>query len=118
MSHAKSYFLCGVGGSGMLPLALILRGRAEASADQIVVRPAAVEDTVPDIIAAKRVGADVLGRAELLSQLFNSAPVRIGVAGTSGKSTTTGMIAWLLYRAGLKTPGCPAGAGNVGSATH
>ncbi|HVV32825.1 MAG TPA: Mur ligase family protein [Vitreimonas sp.] len=140
MSHksslAKSYFLCGVGGSGMLPLALILRGRGEqvagsdrsldqgrvgakfeylagqgialfpqdgsgvVSADQIVVRSAAVEDTVPDIVAAKRVGAELLGRAELLSQLFNSAKVRIGVAGTSGKSTTTGMIAWLLHKAG------------------
>src|SRR5262245_8956679 len=116
MSHAKSYFLCGVGGSGMLPLALILRGRGEGvagsgrsldqgrvgakfeyletqgielfpqdgsgvvSAVQIVVRSAAVEDTVPDIVAAKRVGAQLLGRAELLSQLFNSAKVRIGVA--------------------------------------
>jgi UDP-N-acetylmuramate--alanine ligase len=136
MSHAKSYFLCGVGGSGMLPLALILRGRGETvagsdrsldqgrtgakfdylaeqgialfpqdgsgvvTADQIVVRSAAVEDTVPDIVAAKRVGATLMGRAELLSQLFNSAPVRIGVAGTSGKSTTTGMIAWLLHNAG------------------
>jgi UDP-N-acetylmuramate--alanine ligase len=136
MSHAKSYFLCGVGGSGMLPLALILRGRGEtvagsdrsldqgrtgakfeylgeqgvalfpqdgsgvSSAEQIVVRSAAVEDTVPDIVAAKRVGAKLMGRAELLAQLFNSAPVRIGVAGTSGKSTTTGMIAWILTRAG------------------
>src|SRR5262244_916966 len=118
MSHAKSYFLVGVGGSGMLPLALILRGRGEVVAgsdrsldqgrvsakfeylraqgialfpqdgsgvvsnDQIVVRSAAVEDTVPDIVAAKRADAELLGRAELLSQLFNSARVRIGVAGT------------------------------------
>ncbi|MFO1187754.1 MAG: Mur ligase domain-containing protein [Alphaproteobacteria bacterium] len=27
MSSGKSYFLCGIGGSGMLPLALILRGQ-------------------------------------------------------------------------------------------
>ena len=27
MDEAKSYFFCGIGGSGMLPLALILRGR-------------------------------------------------------------------------------------------
>ncbi|MGH6950055.1 MAG: Mur ligase family protein, partial [Vitreimonas sp.] len=33
-------------------------------------------------------------------ELFNAAPVRIGVAGTSGKSTTTAMIAWMLHRAG------------------
>jgi UDP-N-acetylmuramate--alanine ligase len=136
MSHAKSYFLCGVGGSGMLPLALILRGKGVAvagsdrsldqgrlapkfeylraqgvalfpqdgsglvSADQIFVRSAAVEDTVPDVIAAKRVGARDMKRPELLAELFNAAPVRIGVAGTSGKSTTTAMIAWMLHQAG------------------
>jgi UDP-N-acetylmuramate--alanine ligase len=42
----------------------------------------------------------MLGRAELLSDLFNEAPVSIGVAGTSGKSTTTGMIGWILKAAG------------------
>jgi len=136
MSQAKSYFFSGVGGSGMLPLALILRGKGVTvagsdrsldqgrlaakfeylkaqgialfpqdgsgitSADQILVRSAAVEDTVGDVVAAKRVGAEDLKRPQLLAKLFNAAPVRIGVAGTSGKSTTTGMIAWLLHRAG------------------
>ena len=136
MSQAKSYFFSGVGGSGMLPLALILRGKGVTvagsdrsldqgrlgakfeylkaqgialfpqdgsgitSADQILVRSAAVEDTVGDVVAAKRVGAEDLKRPQLLAELFNAAPVRIGVAGTSGKSTTTGMIAWLLHRAG------------------
>jgi UDP-N-acetylmuramate--alanine ligase len=136
MSQAKSYFMSGIGGSGMLPLALILRARGYevagsdrsldqgrlgakfeylkaqgialfpqdgsgvVSADQILVRSAAVEDTVGDVVAAKRVGATDLKRPQLLAEIFNAAPVRIGVAGTSGKSTTTGMIAWLLYRAG------------------
>src|SRR5262245_37141263 len=136
MSPAKSYFMSGIGGSGMLPLALILRGKGVevagsdrsldqgrlgakfeylksqgialfpqdgsgvVSADQILVRSAAVEDTVPDVVAAKRVGALDLKRPQLLVQLFNAAPVRIGVAGTSGKSTTTAMIAWILHRGG------------------
>jgi UDP-N-acetylmuramate--alanine ligase len=136
MSPAKSYFMSGIGGSGMLPLALILRGKGVTvagsdrsldqgrlgakfeylkaqgialfpqdgsgitSADQVLVRSAAVEDTVGDVVAAKRVGAQDLKRPQLLAELFNAAPVRIGVAGTSGKSTTTGMIAWLLHRAG------------------
>jgi UDP-N-acetylmuramate--alanine ligase len=52
------------------------------------------------VVAAKRVGALDLMRPQLLVQLFNAAPVRIGVAGTSGKSTTTAMIAWILHRAG------------------
>jgi UDP-N-acetylmuramate--alanine ligase len=136
MSQAKSYFMSGIGGSGMLPLALILRGKGcevagsdrsldqgrlsakfeylkahgialfpqdgsgVVSADQIFVRSAAVEDTVPDVVAARRVGAEDLKRPQLLAQLFNAAPVRIGVAGTSGKSTTTAMIAWMLHQLG------------------
>ena len=136
MDETKSYFFSGVGGSGMLPLALILRargaivagsdraldqGRTNAKfdflrtqgialypqdgsgvtrADQILVRSAAVEDTVADVVAAKRVGAADLKRPQLLAELFNAAKVRVGVAGTSGKSTTTGMIGWILHRAG------------------
>jgi UDP-N-acetylmuramate--alanine ligase len=135
-SPAKSYFMSGVGGSGMLPLALILRARGFevagsdrsldqgrlgakfeylkaqgialfpqdgsgiVSAEQILVRSAAVEDSVGDVVAAKRLGARDMKRPELLAELFNAAPVRIGVAGTSGKSTTTAMIAWMLHRAG------------------
>src|SRR5690606_33977559 len=68
--------------------------------EQILVASGAVEETVPDVVAARRVGAATLTRAQLLAELFNASPVRIGVAGTSGKSTTTGMIAWILHRAG------------------
>ena len=63
----------------------------------MVVTSAAVEDTVPDVQAARAAGATLMLRAELLAELFNAAPVRIGVAGTSGKSTTTGMIGWMLH---------------------
>lgn len=130
------YFFCGIGGSGMLPLAMIVQargGRIKGSdrsrdqgrtpekfawleahgvtlhpqdgsgvirADQTVVATGAIEDTVPDIGAAKRAGARIVTRPELLSQLFNAAPASIGVAGTSGKSTITGMIAWILHQAG------------------
>ena len=133
---ANDYFFCGIGGSGMLPLAMIVQARGHriagsdrsrdqgrtpdkfawleahgvtlhpqdgsgvTRADQIVVATGAVEDTVPDIGAAKAVGATIQTRPELLSQLFNAAPTSIGVAGTSGKSTITGMIAWILHQAG------------------
>ena len=137
MAPARPYFFCGIGGSGMLPLALIVKSRggtvagSDRARDQgrlaekfdylrragvtlfpqdgsgvtapqtIVVTSAAVEGTLPDVQAAKRVGATLMLRAELLSQLFNEAPNPIGVAGTSGKSTTTGMIGWVLHAAGL-----------------
>ncbi len=143
--NQDDYFFCGIGGSGMLPLAMIVQargGRIEGSdrsrdqgrtpekfawleahgvslhpqdgsgvtrAGQTVVATGAIEDTVPDIGAAKRAGARIVTRPELLSQLFNAAPVSIGVAGTSGKSTITGMIAWILHQAG-RTPTVMNGA--------
>ena len=136
MSETKDYFFCGIGGSGMLPLAMIVKGaghHVEGSdraldqgrsgakfdylrdlgialhsqdgsglvrASQILVASAAVEDTVPDVVSADRVGAERLSRADLLAELFNNSASAIGVAGTSGKSTTTGMIGWILYHAG------------------
>jgi UDP-N-acetylmuramate--alanine ligase len=130
-----SYFFCGIGGSGMLPLAMIVQAQGAAiegsdraldqgrtpekfdwlrahgvtlhpqdgsgiRADMTVVATGAVEDTVPDIGAAKRLGATIVTRPELLSRIFNAAPVSVGVAGTSGKSTITGMIAWILSQSG------------------
>lgn len=75
-------------------------GSGITRADQIVVTSAAVEETVPDVQSARRVGAALLTRAELLAQLFNAAPVGIAIGGTSGKSTTTGMLGWILHHVG------------------
>jgi UDP-N-acetylmuramate--alanine ligase len=76
---------------------------------QILVTSAAVEETIPDVQAARRIGATVTTRARLLAELFNAAALGIGVAGTSGKSTTVGMIGWILHRAG-KSPTIMNGA--------
>jgi len=136
MSEDKSYFFCGIGGSGMLPLACIVRARGETvagsdrsldqgrtapkfdflrglgialypqdgsgvtSASQILVASAAVEDSVPDVQAAMRVGAARASRAGLLAELVNGAATSIAVGGTSGKSTVTGMIGWILHQVG------------------
>lgn len=67
--------------------------------DAVVVSKA-VEDTVPDIAAAKAADIPILQRAELLTALFNASGLRIAVSGTSGKTTTTGMIAFLLKESG------------------
>lgn len=135
MDDAPSYFFCGIGGSGMLPLASIIRtggaevsgsdraldqGRTEEKFDwlreqgialfeqdgsgpvpgQILVASAAVEDSVPDVRKAKELGLERLTRPELLASLFNRAENGIGVAGTSGKSTVTGMTGWILHACG------------------
>ena len=133
MSEAKSYFFSGIGGSGMMPLAMIVRARGATVAgsdrmldqgrlaskfeflrgqgialfpqdgsgltgtDQIFVATAAIEEHVPDMVKAKAVGLRRMSRAELLAELFNAAPLSIAVGGTSGKSTVTGMIGWILH---------------------
>ena len=137
MSENKSYFFCGIGGSGMLPLAMIVAARGASvsgsdrsrdqgrsadkfawiegqgialfaqdgsgvAADQTLVASAAVEDSVPDIATANRLGLARMTRADLNAALFNGAGKAIGVGGTSGKSTVTGMIGWILDRAGKK----------------
>ncbi len=135
MDVIKHYFFCGIGGSGMLPLAMIVKaagyevsgsdrskdqgrtpekfawleregitlfpqdGSGVTSAEQILVTSGAVEETIPDVKAAIEVGAARMTRAQLLAELFNAAGTSIGVAGTSGKSTTTGMIGWILSEA-------------------
>lgn len=140
MTNGNSCFLVGIGGSGMMPLAMILRargwtvagsdrgldqGRVAAkfdalraagialfpqdgsgvtSPDQLVIASAAVEETVPDIVAANRLGCSRATRAQMLAGLFNESALPIGVAGTSGKSTVTGMIAFILHATGAIRP--------------
>jgi UDP-N-acetylmuramate--alanine ligase len=125
-------FFCGIGGSGMLPLASIVRaggarvagsdrsldaGRTAPKFDYLrslgiklfpqdgtglkagmtLVTSAAVEETVPDVIRARELGLDHLTRPEFLARLLNSAHRSVAVGGTSGKSTVTGMIGWILH---------------------
>lgn len=132
----RRFFLVGIGGSGMMPLAMILAGRGAevagsdrgldqgrvpakfdalralgialfpqdgsgiVSPEQTVVASAAVEETVADMVAAARLGCARMSRAELNAALFNAGGVPIGVAGTSGKSSVTGMIAAILHHEG------------------
>lgn len=133
---AHPWFFCGIGGSGMLPLATILGGLGAeiagsdrsrdqgrtpdkfawleaqgfklfpqdgsgvVSGKQTLVASAAVEDTVPEVVRAKELGCARMSRADLLAALFNAAPARIAVGGTSGKSTVTGMIGWIMAELG------------------
>lgn len=64
-----------------------------------VVCSTAVEDTIPDVVAARRQGIPVLHRSELLAHVVASRRT-LAVSGTSGKSTTTAMIFELLRGAG------------------
>jgi UDP-N-acetylmuramate--alanine ligase len=125
-------FFSGIGGSGMLPLASIVRaggakvagsdrsldaGRTPHKFDYLrslgiqlfpqdgsgvqegmtLVTSAAVEANVPDVVRAKELGIPHLTRPEFLARLLNSAQRSVAVGGTSGKSTVTGMIGWILH---------------------
>jgi UDP-N-acetylmuramate--alanine ligase len=125
-------FFSGIGGSGMLPLASIVRaggarvagsdrsldaGRTPDKFDYLrslgiqlvpqdgsglepgmtLVTSAAVEDNVPDVVRARELGLPHLTRPEFLARLLNSAQRSVAVGGTSGKSTVTGMIGWILH---------------------
>ena len=136
MSEDKSYYFCGIGGSGMLPLAMIVKaaGARVAGSDraldqgrladkfqwlqdrgielfdqdgsglvdggQILIASAAIEDSVPDVARAIALGCKRMTRAELLAEHFNAVEHSIAVGGTSGKSTVTGMVGWILTEAG------------------
>ena len=56
----------------------------------------AVEDTIPDIKRAKELNIPIKHRSDLLSEIFSSHNFNIAVGGTSGKSTVTAMIGYIL----------------------
>ena len=126
------YFFCGIGGSGMLPLAAIVRaggarvsgsdrsldaGRLANKFDYLkslgialapqdgsglgegmtLVTSAAVEDSIPDVVRARELNLAHLTRPQLLAKLLNAAHKSIAIGGTSGKSTVTGMVGWILH---------------------
>ena len=75
-------------------------GSGITSPDQVLVASAAVEDTVPEVVRAKELGCARMSRAQLLARLVNAATSSIAIGGTSGKSTVTGMVGWILTHAG------------------
>lgn len=132
----KKYFFCGVGGSGMSALALMLKnkgydvggsdraydagvnaskfdvlknqgvvlfaqdgGGVDEHTDVLVVS-SAVEETIPDVVKARRLNVPIMKRAEVLADFLHEHN-GIAVGGTSGKTTTTAMIGHVLKEAGL-----------------
>ncbi len=71
-----------------------------ADVDELIVS-SAVEDTIPDVKSARAHHVPIRKRADILAGLFNKAKIGIGVGGTSGKSTVTGMVSVICHRAGV-----------------
>jgi UDP-N-acetylmuramate--alanine ligase len=64
-----------------------------------VVRSSAVTDDNPEVREARERGIPVYKRADFLGRLMENK-TGIAVAGTHGKTTTTAMIAWMLFALG------------------
>lgn len=75
----------------------------------LVVVSTAIEDSVPEVQAAKERSIPLMRRSELLA-LICSSKKTIAIAGTSGKSSTAGMLFQILSDGGLD-PSVITGAG-------
>lgn len=65
----------------------------------LVVRSPAVPDDNPELAAARQAGVPITKRAVLLGALVDQMR-SVAVAGTHGKSTTSGLVTWLLAATG------------------
>jgi len=65
-----------------------------------LVHSTAVEDDTPEMAAARSLGVTRQTRPALLADVIGAGRPGVAIAGTSGKSTVTGMVGWILRRAG------------------
>lgn len=118
--------LVGIGGAGISAIAQVLQGRGYqvsgsdmqanaltaalaqagvvvyqghharqiAGADAVIIS-SAVSESNPEVAAARAAGIPVLKRADFLGHLM-AGDIGVAIAGTHGKTTTTGMIAQIL----------------------
>ena len=131
LSSGMHIHIVGIGGSGMSAIARVLLGRGfvvsgsdmnsnafttALAADgatifeghkaenitgaEVVVMSSAVPLDNTEIAAARAMSLPVLKRADILGQLMVNT-IGVAVAGSHGKTTTTGMIAQILIHAGL-----------------
>jgi len=68
---------------------------------QLVVYTAAVRLDNPEMAAALELNIPILTRAELLGQIMEGYSASVAVAGTHGKTTTTSMVAHILFAADM-----------------
>ena len=140
LDNIKNIYFIGIGGSGMFPLAHILKEKgfnisgadiyesdtlqkvralgikvytehkeSNINGQDLIVFSAAIKETNPEIIAAKKAGIPIIERSVMLGLIFNKYSNSIGVSGTHGKTTTTSMITSVLLDAG-KEPTAVIGA--------
>ncbi|MDE5792851.1 MAG: UDP-N-acetylmuramate--L-alanine ligase, partial [Oscillospiraceae bacterium] len=129
--HAKGFYLTGSDNNETdtlqtvrnmgIPVTLGQKAENIEGAD-LIVHTAAIMADNPELIAAKNSGVPVLERSELLGIVSSWYSNAVCVSGTHGKTTTTAMLAQILYTANIdlsafiggKLP-CINGSGCAGS---
>jgi UDP-N-acetylmuramate--alanine ligase len=91
-------------------------GTAVTRAIDRFVYSTAVEADTPEMRVARALGLELVHRPVLLAQVVNGATPGVAVAGTAGKSTICGVLAWLTREAGLAAT-VLGGAALVGEGT-
>jgi UDP-N-acetylmuramate--alanine ligase len=76
-------------------------GRAITRAIDRLVFSTSVESDTAEMQAARALGVELMSRPTLLAEVVNGARPGVAIAGTSGKSTVTGMVAWIARQAGF-----------------
>ncbi len=66
----------------------------------VFVYSSAISESNPELLKAKKIGAKIFSRAEYLGKLTDEYRQRIGIAGTHGKSTVSGMCSKLFVSCG------------------
>ncbi|MBU0730697.1 MAG: UDP-N-acetylmuramate--L-alanine ligase [Proteobacteria bacterium] len=67
----------------------------------VVVVSSAINETNPEIIAAREAHVAVIPRAEMLAELMRLKKYGIAIAGSHGKTSTTSLVGWIMSKAGL-----------------
>ncbi|MBL7077993.1 MAG: UDP-N-acetylmuramate--alanine ligase, partial [Kiritimatiellae bacterium] len=75
-------------------------GTAVTSDTACVVMSTAIEADNPDLLAAEQYGVPVRHRSDVLAECLEGKQV-VAITGTSGKSTVTAMVGWVLQELGL-----------------
>src|SRR5262249_5372552 len=115
LDHGKNQELAG----SLRSLGIVLHpqdGSAIAAGLDRFVYSTAVEDDTPEMRAARTLGVERIARPGLLAEIVNDGRPGVAISGTSGKSTVTGMAAYLVREAGLPVPAL-GGAALVGEGT-
>jgi UDP-N-acetylmuramate--alanine ligase len=91
-------------------------GSAVTAAVDRLAYSTAVESDTPELRAARELGIELVARPALLAEVVNAGRPGVAVAGTSGKSTITAMVGWILRHADTEAT-VLGGAGLVGEAS-